>query len=493
MFGAGPRGLSSASAQPRTALDNQRRLLLARTETAARDRVPLLQKIAIGLGEVPSIGRQSIEQLALPIYNITLGVSPLLITVALSLGRFFDAIMHAVAGSVSDNTRSRFGRRRPYIFAGAVVCGLTLPLIWLVPAGLNETTYFLFFLSAILLYFAAYSFFDVPLAALALEATPDYHERTRVQAYKSIFVQLMGIAGSWLFAITQLDRFDGTLSGARVVGISMGLLIMVFGLIPAFTLRERYRKLTVSKAGLPMFQGIKATFTNKPFLLLCGIAAGNGICGNMVGALGLYISIYYIYQGDTKAAAWLAGLWGTVFQLSTIAGLPLVTWLSARLGKIRALRICLVTLLVGAASKWFTYTPAWPHLVLLTAVLLGPGQTALYTIIRSMTADICDYDELATGLRREGMYASMQAWVDKAMGSVATVLSGLVLVLVGFHQTPGGQQSEHTLFYMRLAFVAIPITGVSLALITLHFFPLNEQRMQEIRAKLEARRGRVDG
>ncbi|MBL9214495.1 MAG: MFS transporter [Opitutaceae bacterium] len=459
--------------------------------TSARDRVPFLQKVAIGLGEIPSIGRQGIEQLALPIYNITLGVNPMLITLVLSLARFWDAIMHAVAGTVSDNTRSRFGRRRPYVLAGAIVCGLTLPAIWLMPPDLSETGYFVFFLVTVFVYFTAYSFFDVPLAALAMEATPDYHERTRVAAYKSFFVQLMGIASAWLFAITQLDSFDGTLQGARFTGVTMGVMVMVFGMIPALTIREGYRKLSAVRKGLPFYQGIRATFLNRPFVLLCGIAAGNGICGNMVGALGLYITVYHVYDGDLKAAAWLSGLWGTVFQLSTIAALPLVTWLSTRIGKIRTLQLCLAILLVGAVSKWFTYGPEWPHLVLVTAVLLGPGQTAFYTIIRSMVADICDYDELETGLRREGMYASMQAWVDKAMGSLATVLSGLVLVVVGFDQSAGGHQAPDTLFYMRLAFVAIPVIGVTIALVALRFFPLNEERMREIRRELETRRGAV--
>lgn len=474
---------------PNPTVESQSSASASRSVTAARDRVPFLQKVAIGLGEIPSIGRQGIEQLALPIYNITLGVSPLLITTVLSFARLWDAVMHPFAGSISDNANTRFGRRKPFVFAGAVICGITLPLVWMIPPGFGEMGYFAYFLVTMLVYFTAYAFFDVPMAAMAYEATADYHERTRVAAYKSFFVQAMGILSAWLFTITQLDAFDGTLQGARVTGISMGILIMVFGLIPAFTIREGYRSLAMKRKGLPLFKGIKATFTNRPFLLLCGIAAGNGICGNMVGALGLYVTIYYIYGGDLKSAALLGAVWGTTYQVCTILALPLVTWLSTRLGKIRALRICLVILLVGSFSKWFTYQPHWPYLVLVTAVLLGPGQTAFYTIIRSMIADVCDDDELKTGLRREGMYASMQAWVDKAMGSLATILAGGVLVLIGFDQSLGGSQPADTLFYMRAAFVAIPVTGVSLALVMLHFFPLNERTMLEIRRELESRRG----
>ena len=136
--------------------------------TDPRDRVPVLQKLAIGAGEIPSIGRQGIEQLALPIYNMVLGVNPLLITFALSFVRFWDAIVNPIAGSLSDNTQSRFGRRKPFLFVAAIVCALTLPLVWMAPAGWSENGYFVYFFATLLIYFTANAFFDVPLMALAL-------------------------------------------------------------------------------------------------------------------------------------------------------------------------------------------------------------------------------------------------------------------------------------------------------------------------------------
>ena len=457
--------------------------------TAEQDRVPFWQKVAIGMGEISSIGRQSVEQLALPIYNITLGVSPVLVTTVLSLARFLDAFTDPLAGSISDNTHSRFGRRKPYLFLATLVCGVTLPLIWMAPAGWSEMGYFLYFLVTLLVYYVAYSFFNIPLIALALEATPDYHERTRVAAYKSFFVYSMGILSAWLFAITQLKSFDGTLHGARTVGISMGILVIVVGMVPVFLVREGYKKLAVARKGLPFFKGVRETFVNKAFLMLCVIATGNKLSGSLVQSLGLYILIYYVYQGDMKAAAILAGLWGTVYQATTIVTIPLVTWLATHLGKIRALQLCLWTLIVGSISKWFTYQLDTPYMIFATAVLLGPGQTGFYAIIRSIIADICDDDELRTGLRREGMYGSMHAWIEKAMGSLALILTGVVLVVVGFDQGAGGNQAPHAIFYMRLAYVMIPVIGVSVALVVLQYFPLTEARSIEIRRELEKRRG----
>ena len=453
--------------------------------------MPLLQKVALGVGEIPSIGRQSIEQLALPIYNIVLGVNPLLITVALSVVRFLDAIVNPIAGSVSDNTRTRWGRRRPYLVAAAIVCGAILPLVWMIPPGWSEMGYFAYFFATLAIYFTAYAFFDVPLMAVALEATPDYHERTSVQAYKSFFVHAMGILSYWLFAITQLKSFDGTLDGARVVGLAMGAIILFSGLFPALVVREGYSVLAIRKRGLPFFQGVRATVTNRPFLLLCLVALGKSLPINMVQSLGVYVIVYHIYFGDTAAAAILTGLWGTVYQVTTIAALPVITAMARRIGKVGTMYVCLFTLLLGSASKWFTFDPRWPYLVLISAALLGPGQTAFYTLIRSMLADVCDYDELQTGLRREGMYGSMQAWIDKAVGSLATICSGAILVLIGFNQASGGAQAPDTVLWMRISFSAIPILGVFGSLIVLRAFPLTATRMMEIRRELELRRGVV--
>src|SRR3954451_14203150 len=113
--------------------------------TTAGDRVPFVQKLAIGMGEIAGMGRQSIDHLALPVYNIMLGVSPLLVTIVMSMVRFLDAITDPLAGSLSDYSRSRFGRRKPFLVCAAIACAIALPLVWWVPTGLSENGYFWYF------------------------------------------------------------------------------------------------------------------------------------------------------------------------------------------------------------------------------------------------------------------------------------------------------------------------------------------------------------
>ncbi|MEX0331020.1 MAG: MFS transporter [Puniceicoccaceae bacterium] len=457
--------------------------------TKDRDRVPFIQKLSIGIGEMPSFGRQGIENLALPIYNIVLGVNPLLVTIVMSLTRLLDAITDPIAGSISDNTRSRWGRRKPYLFVSIFLCGLLFPLIWLVPEGWSEMAYFYYFLATALLFYTAYSFYNVPLMALALEVTPDYHERTRVIAFKNVFVQLMTIFSVWLFAFTQLDNFENTMQGARCSGLLIGGIVLLSGIIPIVFVREGFREVALKKKGLPFFAGVRETLTTKPFLIICLVALFTGLPGVLSQTMGLYVMIYYVFDGNLKEAAILNGVAGTVQQVTTILAIPFAAWLSVRIGKVHALKLCLGFVFLGEISKWFFYSPDFPYLAIGTAVLLGPGSTALYTLVGSMIADVCDYDELKTGRRREGMYGSIYSWISKAIGSIATVLTGIILVIVGFDAAKTGHQDPESITYMRVSFSLIPTIGVIFAFFVLKLYDLNEDRAYEIRQELENRRG----
>jgi GPH family glycoside/pentoside/hexuronide:cation symporter len=122
-------------------------------------------------------------------------------------------------------------------------------------------------------------------------------------------------------------------------------------------------------------------------------------------------------------------------------------------------------------------------------VVLGPGQTAFSVILRGMIGDVCDEDELRTGLRREGMYGSMFRWIEKAMGSLAILLTGIVLTTAHFHHD-AAQQAPATVLTLRVAYVGLPILAVIAALIALRFFRLTPERAAEVRRELEARRGK---
>ncbi len=176
-------------------------------ETKPADKVPLVQKLAIGLGEIPGIGHKSIEKLAFPVFNLALGVNPVLIAVVLGLTRFWDAFTDPLAGSLSDNTNSRFGRRKPYLFVSSLICGISLALIFMMPASWGSTAMFVYFLIVGLVFYTSYSFFNIPIMAIAWEISPDYHERSRVIAFKVFFSKVSSVMADWLLAMS--SEVDG--------------------------------------------------------------------------------------------------------------------------------------------------------------------------------------------------------------------------------------------------------------------------------------------
>jgi glycoside/pentoside/hexuronide:cation symporter, GPH family len=145
--------------------------------------------------------------------------------------------------------------------------------------------------------------------------------------------------------------------------------------------------------------------------------------------------------------------------------------------------------MLGYALKWVCYDPAMPWLLLVPAPLLAFGLGGLFTLIPSMIADVVDLDELETFERREGLYGAVFWWVVKLGMAAALAASGVLLNATGFDVALEGDQSERTVFLMRVFDCAVPFVASGLAIWAIAAFPITEQRAHEIRGALEARRG----
>ena len=147
--------------------------------------------------------------------------------------------------------------------------------------------------------------------------------------------------------------------------------------------------------------------------------------------------------------------------------------------------------LISGASTWFTNTPNLPYLMLVNTAMIGVGYAGLWLMIPSMQVDVVDYDELDTGERREGSFASIFSWILKLSFCIGFLISGPLLEMTGFDAKLGGDQPEAVLTSMRMGYVAIPVTALFFALVFLKFFPINREKAADIREQLEARRGEV--
>ena len=457
--------------------------------TAPEDVVPTKNRLAYGIGACAErISFDSGQQLANPIFNITLGLPPVWVGAALSLPRIWDAFIDPVIGALSDKCTSRWGRRRPFLFAGAILASLIFVVMWSFPRGLSHAGYFAYFLSVSLVYYTVLAFWLVPYQALSYELSPDYHERTRVQGIRSFFGGMGSLLAPWLFYFTQLSIFRDTIEGLRVLALIAGGLILVCGIAPAVFIKERAFHPATRPNRWSLFKNMKVSLQNSAFRRLLGVVVLVQIAGFMVSGLGFYVIAYHILGGNLKAAAALGGWVQSTFFFMVILGAPFTVFLSRRLGKRRAFMVCCGLGFIGSVLKWFCYTPAHPYLAVVVPLFLAPGYSGSANLLfHAMVADVCDQDELQTGFRREGLFGAMGLWTLKLGQSLSFFVTGAILAWVGFNAKLGGAQAPETLTYMRTAFAFVPATAFLAGMILIRFFPLTEERAYEIRAELKAR------
>ncbi len=462
-------------------------------ETAPEDKLAIKEKGTYGFGILSDhIGVNTLNQLANPIFNITLGVNPLLIGTALGIMRIWDGLTDPLFGWLSDNTRTRWGRRRPFMLVGSILCGLMFPLVWFASPGWNENTLFIYFTVFSILYFTAQTIYTVPYTALGYELTPDYHERTRLMVWRAYFGKAASLFAPWAFAVTQLPLWGGdTMMGARAMGISYGLIIMGMALIPVFTLSERFFKKAKNQEKIGFIQALKFTFTNKPFLLMVCITLFTVLGTQLVNHLGFYIGLYYLWDGDTQKQGILTGVAGNVQLVLGLASVYVLNLVSRRVGKRRALELSLWLLVLSGPAEWLLYTPKYPYLSIGALFFTVPAFAGFWLLISSIKADVCDWDELQSGLRREGSIAALSAWISKMGYSLTAILSGGIIVLTGYDADLGNEQSERTIDAMRYLFYIVPSASAIVALFLVRRFPITEESAHQTRLELEARRGKM--
>ncbi|HWA25760.1 MAG TPA: MFS transporter [Lacunisphaera sp.] len=468
--------------------------------TNPADRVPLPQKIAYGLGTFHDMwGHWLYHTIAYPVFNIYLGVSPALVGTALLCNRLFDAVSDPFCGWWSDNTRTKYGRRRPFILCGGILAGLLLPGLFLAGRGWAGSQYFWFMVLTSAVYIPVMSSFNMAFQSLGAEMTPDYHERTLVMSYKGVIQKVAEVGMFFAAQFTTLSMFsDATgkpdiLRGAQVYCTLLGGVMIVCALIMFFVLRERYYRNVTARhqEKVSLKAALWQTLSCKPFRLLLGWRLAYAMGLSMVGTLGYYMTIYFVCRGDivvgNKWNSWM-GVAGMVFA---VFGVTTFATITRRAGKRDGLMSVFGTTAAVFLASWWLYDPSHPALQIFASGLIAFGQSAFWMLDGSILADIIDYDELETGKRREGTFQACANWTVKAGLALGAGAAGWVLAQTGFDAALGGAQTEQTLTTIRLVFAGIPIVGILLGSILLARYPLTKDAMAEIRAKLEARRGTV--
>ena len=465
--------------------------------------IPLNQKIAFGLGMLAN----QMFPAALGIFMVllvqSLGMSPILWSLIFFIPKLIDAITDPLMGYISDHTESRWGKRRPYVFIGAIIAGVSFVMMWQLSADNSEMYNFYYFLAWCCVFWIGMTIFGVPYVAMGYEMSSDFHERTRLMAVAQWIGQWAWVIAPWFWIVLyDPDWFESATEGARTLSLWVGGTCMALALVPAFfctfksTDDENHAEVqpanSFSDTMKDFGRGILITLRNKPFQKICIATFLIFNAFQTVAAFSWFIVVYYMNGGDPAAAGVWPTLFGSVGALCTcFLVIPIVTYCAQKYGKKTTFLYTQAVSLVGYVMFWWGFSPENPWMMFIPLPFFAFGIGGLFTIMMSMTADICDLDELETGERREGTFGAIYWWMVKFGAAVAGGASGLILSAIGFDQSVA-VQSQETLELLRMVYIAVPSVGTIVAILVMRNYDLDEQRANEIRAQLDARKEPVE-
>lgn len=468
--------------------------------TSVGDRVPIPQKLAFSLGYGVDYLAAGLTTgvLWMPFFNIGLGIAPATLGVLLMVLRAWDAVTDPLMGNISDNIRTRWGRRRPFIALGAVLTAALYLLLWRVPEWFGPGERVLALGVAGVVYFTAYTIWSVPFYSLQMELTPDYDERTRLAAWVAVAGKLVYVAGGWVLAIATCEWFldpatgrADIVRGMRACSWVIAGAILVLGLLPACFVPERMYAAGASRqARTRLWPSLRESARCRPLRNLIGVSFFLILGSATASTLGQYVAVYLVCEGDLAQASVLNGWKATGVMIVGLLGIPLWTWLSARLDKKILVAGMLGGSVLGHLLNLVCLDPRRPWLMLVPAVFEAGAIGAVWLFMPSMKADVADHDELETARRREGSLNAFYSWFTKVAVTIGAGAGGFVLQWTGLQATVARQAPE-VLAQLRIVYIVLPVAFWALTLLFLWRYPLTRARSAEIRTALEARRGAV--
>jgi GPH family glycoside/pentoside/hexuronide:cation symporter len=465
------------------------------------NKVPFGQKVAFGIGMLANQMFPAVLGIFMVVLVQDLGFPGWMWGVIYFFPRIFDSITDPIMGFISDNTRSRWGRRRQYVFIGAIIMGISFIIMWQL-FRVNGVDYnFIYFLLWSFMFYLGLTIFSVPYVAMGYEMSNDFHERTNIMAVAQWIGQWAWVIAPWFWVI-MYDKglFESAEVATRSLAVWVGLVCMLFAMVPAIfiksksTLNENYSPLSLKTIGgsfKEILAGFKEAFGLKPFRQLCIATFLVFNAFNTIAAFSFFIIVYHLFDGDAGAA----GIWPTLFGClgalgTTFMVIPIVTRISKIVGKKKAFIYSQGISIIGYIMLWFLFIPGKPYMFIFALPFFSFGIGSLFVLMMSMTADVIDLDELNTGKRREGTFGAIYWWMVKFGFAIAGGLSGVIMSTVGF-DSGAETQPEGAIAGLRFFFSALPVLGTLGAMYVMRNYDVTEERSGEIRSALDKRKGPV--
>ena len=424
-----------------------------------------------------------ISALVLFYMTLVLKFDPAVAGAIIFISKIYDAVTDPFSGWLSDRSKSAKGRRRPFLFWGAIVSALSFLMVFTVPfegpfdsalsgPGLIASSYVLL---ALLLYTTGYSMFNVPYMAMPAEMTQGYHERSSIHGYRVVVAAVGGfLVQSGGGAILELLG-KGREAYAWLAGI--GATLILFSLITAYAATAKAPSLPQTETRLPFKEQVAGFLANRSFQLILGVKLAQliGIASSSGGLIFLLATVL----GKPLT---LLGVIGGAMIVAVFISTPMLLWLSRHIGKRGAYMLSAVITGVTALS-WIIATPDEPIWALAArGFATGIAFVGNVLFAMSMLTDAMEADTHVTGLRREGMYSALYSFIEKLAASIGPLILGGALSYAGFDPANPPQVADESVRQAVLIGVAyVPAAMAVLAVIILSFYRLDEGRLTAMR------------
>jgi GPH family glycoside/pentoside/hexuronide:cation symporter len=467
-------------------------------QTIAEARGPLAKRVIVAYS-LPSIALYfTFTLLALYFFKFATDVmliAPGLLGGILAAGRLWDGFTDPLAGTLSDRTRASWGRRRSWIAWATLPFAGSMAMLWMPPEGLAPGWAAAWVSLGLLCFYTSYTALSVPYGALGAELSLDYHERTRIYAYRQAIGSIgMGLAivAYYLFLESQQPGHGQWGLGPRVLGRSVGIVgaLILCSTVGVMLVGVRERPEFQSLGTVPMFRAFRDVLRNPHarVLLLAQAAHFFSLGAMSIGAAFIFDEMMGV---PPAIGAFMAGC----FALGTLGGIPLWARLARRFGKDRCWRFALYAVSVFYAGLFFTLGNSrdlvHTHVLLMASlyvVVLAALQASNFVLSNSMQADVIDWDQVESGQRKEGTYLAAWNLAEKCAGALAAVVVGLALELTGYEANAESQADA-----VRIAVLSImswlPAGCHLLAGWVMRGYRLDQAEHTRIRAVLDARAG----
>jgi len=397
---------------------------------------------------------------------------------ALLVGKIWDAVIDPFIGYFSDRTRSRWGRRRPYLLFFSIPFGIAFVLMFTNPGIEMQAGKFVWAMLIYMLLCTVYSLTNIPYNALLPEMTDDYNERTSISGYKQVFAVLGTLLGAGA-ALPIMGLFATRTAGFTGMAAVFGVLIVASLLVTFFSVREsaQQRQPVTQK----LLKSLKDVFANRPYMLLVSAWFTNSTAVAVAESMLVY---YYKYIFRNEGAVTMAMI---SLLVATILSFPLWVWCSKKIGKKGAYLVGMSLTIVTVLIIAFGADVLGVNGTLGLMAVAGVGFGAHYVLPWAMAPDTIEYDYAKTGLRREGIYYSIWTFVIAFGGALAGFLVGQGLELSGY--VPEAVQSASSILGIRLMIGLLPALLLLLGNLVMAFYPLTRKRYEEVQATIRARDG----